>query len=178
MPTNVAMLRGVNVGARNKLAMNDLEALFVALGHTSVVTYIQSGNVVFHSRSSRAVSVVQGIEDRLARDLGLQVAVLLRTKDELGDVARSNPFVRTGADPACLHVTFLAEVPDPGLVRTVETFDGAPDELRVRGRDVFVHCPTGYGNTKLNNGFLERKLHATATTRNWKTVTKLVELAG
>src|ERR1700686_1423148 len=124
MPTNVAMLRGVNVGARNKLAMNDLEALFAALGHTSVVTYIQSGNVLFHSRSSRAVSVVQGIEDRLARDLGLQVAVLLRTKDELGDVARSNPFLRAGADPARLHVTFLAEVPDPGLVRIVEAVDG------------------------------------------------------
>jgi uncharacterized protein (DUF1697 family) len=178
MATNVAMLRGVNVGARNKLAMKDLEALFVALGHTSVVTYIQSGNVVFHSRSTRAVSVVQGIEDRLARDLGLQVAVLLRTKDELAEIARSNPFLRTGADPSRLHVTFLAEVPDPGLVRVVEAVDGAPDELQVRGRDVFLHCPAGYGNTKLNNGFLERTLHATATTRNWRTVTKLVELAG
>jgi len=178
MPTNVAMLRGVNVGARNKLNMGDLEALFVALGHTSVVTYIQSGNVVFHSRSARTASVVQGIEERLERDLGLQVAVLLRTKDELGDVARSNPFLRTAADPARLHVTFLAEIPDAALVRTVEAVDSAPDELRVQGRNVFLHCPTGYGTTKLNNGFLERKLRATATTRNWNTVTKLVELAG
>jgi len=178
MATNVAMLRGVNVGARNKLNMNDLTALFVALGHRSVVTYIQSGNVVFDSRSTRAESLVRGIEDRLLHDCDLQVAVLLRTKDELGTVVRSNPFLRAGADPARLHVTFLADIPDGGLVRTVEAFDGTPDELCVRGREVFLHCPTGYGNTKLNNGFLERKLQATATTRNWKTVTKLVELAG
>lgn len=177
MATCVAMLRGVNVGARNKLNMKDLEVCFAKLGHTSVVTYIQSGNVVFHSRSSRPTAVVAGIEERLRHDLGLEVAVLLRTKDELVDVARSNPFLRSGADPACSHVTFLAEIPDAALVRTVEAFDGAPDELHIRGREVFLHCPTGYGRTKLNNGFLERKLRVTATTRNWKTVTKLIDLA-
>jgi uncharacterized protein (DUF1697 family) len=178
MPTNVAMLRGVNVGARNRINMKDLEALFARLGHTSVITYIQSGNVVFNSRSKSSATVARAIEEQIARDLGLEVAVLLRTKAELARVERVNPFLRTVADTAHLHVTFLAEDPDATLVQTVEAFDGGPDELRVRGREVFLHCPTGYGNTKLNNGFLERKLHAIATTRNWKTVTKLVELAG
>ncbi len=178
MPTNVAMLRGVNVGARNRIKMKDLEAVFARLGHTSVITFIQSGNVVFNSRSKNPGTVARAIEAQIARDLGLDVAVLLRAKDELARVERVNPFLRTVADTARLHVTFLAEIPDAALVRTVEAFDAGPDELHVRDREVFLHCPTGYGTTKLNNGFLERKLHAIATTRNWATVTKLVELAG
>src|SRR5580700_4203016 len=107
MPTNVAMLRGVNVGARNRINMKDLEALFARLGHTSVITYIQSGNVVFNSRSQSSATVARAIEEQIARDLGLEVAVLLRTKAELARVERVNPFLRTVADTAHLHVTFL-----------------------------------------------------------------------
>jgi uncharacterized protein (DUF1697 family) len=171
------MLRGVNVGARNKIKMKDLEALFGDLGHTSVVTYIQSGNVVFKARSKSPTALARGIEERLARDLGLEVTVLVRTKDDLAGVVRGNPFLRAGADTARLHVTFLAEKPDAALARAVEGFDAGADELKVVGREVFLHCPDGYGNTKLNNGFLEKKLDTRATTRNWNTVMKLLELA-
>jgi uncharacterized protein (DUF1697 family) len=178
MGTFVAMLRGVNVGARNKIKMADLEALFVGLGHTAVVTYIQSGNVVFKTRSKSAAAVSRGIEERITRDLGLDVRVLVRTHDELAKVARVNPFLKSGADVARLHVTFLAAEPDPALVRAVAAFNAGVDEFRVVGREVYLHCPNGYGNTKINNGFFEKRLQAIATTRNWNTVTKLVELAG
>ena len=173
----VAMLRGVNVGARNKVKMADLEACFGTIGHAAVSTYIQSGNVVFTSRAKSSAALARGIAEGIGRELGLDVGVLVRSREELAAVARANPFLRTRADPKFLHVTFLAEQPAAELVTAVESFDGGRDELRVDGREVYLHCPGGYGETKLNNGFLERKLRVVATTRNWNTVTKLLELA-
>jgi uncharacterized protein (DUF1697 family) len=155
-----------------------LEALFAGLGYSDVVTYIQSGNVVFAGRSKNAAAIARNIEEDITRELGLDVAVLLRTKEELAELARTNPFLRTDADPFKLHVTFLAESPPAALARAVEEFDAGPDEARVVGRDVYLHCPSGYGNTKLSGAFVERRLKTVATTRNWNTVTKLVELAG
>jgi uncharacterized protein (DUF1697 family) len=177
MVTNVAMLRGVNVGARNKIKMTELAALFAGLGHTNVVTYIQSGNVVFNSRSKSSAAIVRGIEERIGQELGLDVKVLLRTHDELAAAVRSNPFLRSGADVSKLHVSFLAEKPAAAVVRAIAGSDFAPDEFRVVGREVYVYCPGGYGNTKINNGFFEKRLKATATTRNWNSVNKLLELA-
>jgi uncharacterized protein (DUF1697 family) len=177
VPTYVAMLRGINVGGRNRIKMPVLEALFAGLGHTDIVTYIQSGNVVFTGRSKSAAAVIRGIEERITSELGLDVKVLLRSRDELAGVAAGNPFLRAGADAARLHVTFLAGIPDAALVRTLEAFAAGPDEIRVRGRDAYLHCPDGYGNTKLNNAFVEKRLQATATTRNWNSVTKLLELS-
>jgi uncharacterized protein (DUF1697 family) len=178
MGTYVAMLRGINVGARNTIKMADLDALFVGLGHTAVVTYIQSGNVVFKSTSRSAAALVSGVEQRIERDLGLDVRVLVRTRAELTKVLLGNPFLKQGADPARLHVTFLADVPDAALVRAVGEYDAGADEFRVQRREVLLHCPNGYGNTKINNGFFEKRLQTIATTRNWNTVNKLVELAG
>jgi uncharacterized protein (DUF1697 family) len=177
MTTYVAMLRGVNVGPHNRIKMPALAQLFTDLGHSGVVTYIQSGNVVFTSGSKSSTALARAIEARIARELGCDVAVLLRTKDELAKVMRANPFLREQADPARLHVTFLAEKPDAARVRAVREFDAGADELVVRGRDVYLHCPKGYGTTKLNNGFFEKRLHAVATTRNWNSVGKLLDLA-
>jgi uncharacterized protein (DUF1697 family) len=177
MGTYVAMLRGVNVGPHNRIKMPVLQQLFTELGHTGVVTYIQSGNVVFKSRSKSATALARDIEKRIATDLGCDVAVLLRSQEELGRVVKGNPFLRTQPDPARLHVTFLAEEPDAALVRAVKDYDAGNDEFVVHGREVYLHTPNGYGNTKINNGFFEKRLQAIATTRNWNSVTKLLELA-
>jgi|1186.fasta_scaffold129521_2 uncharacterized protein (DUF1697 family) len=176
MSVYVAMLRGVNVGAHNRIKMPALAQLFSDIGHTDVVTYIQSGNVVFKSRAG-AAAVTRTIEQRIADDLGCDVAVLLRTKDELARIVRTNPFLGKHNDPAQLHVTFLAEKPAATLVRAVNEYDAGNDAFVVQGRDVFLHTPGGYGKTKINNGFFEQRLKAVATTRNWKSVTKLLELA-
>ena len=109
MNTYIAMLRGVNVSGHNKVAMADLRALFDALGHSEVQTYIQSGNVVFKSASTNPASLAQAIEQACAKRLGVDVTVVLRTRAELTRTASSNPFLKRGADPARLHVTFLAE---------------------------------------------------------------------
>jgi len=177
MSVYVAMLRGVNVGARNRIKMPALAQVFSDLGHTDVVTYIESGNVVFKSRSKRAPAVARVIEERIASDLGCDVAVLLRTQEELAEIARSNPYSRQQDDTKQLHVTFLAETPDAALVRAMNDYDAGNDTFVVRGRDVYLHTPNGYGNTKINNGFFEKRLKAVATTRNWNSVTKLLELA-
>jgi uncharacterized protein (DUF1697 family) len=99
--------------------------------------------------------------------------VLLRTRAELAKLVAGNPFLRAGKDPSTLHVTFLADV--PGGARIEAPGSGA-DEFRIVRREVYVHCPNGYGRSKLSNAFFEKKLGVVATTRNWRTVTTLAEL--
>ena len=171
MARYAALVRGINVGGRSKVSMPDLRAVFEALGYEDVATYIQSGNVVF---SGGKVDVA-AIERRLADDVGVEASVLVRTAAELAAVASGNPFVKRKLDPATLHVTFLAKVPRGA---TLDVPDGEPDELTVVGREVYLHCPNGYGRTKVNNAYIEKKLGLAATTRNWRSVLKLAEMTG
>jgi uncharacterized protein (DUF1697 family) len=176
METYVALLRGVNLGARNKVSMPDLRQLFHALEAEDVLTYVQSGNVVFKS-PAEAAELVSAIEDRINRDLGLEVIVLLRTSGELEQVLARNPFAKSGREPTQLHVTFLAETPSPERVRALDPSRSEPDEHHVAGREVYLHTPNGYGRSKLSNAYFEKQLGVSATTRNWKTVRALAELA-
>jgi uncharacterized protein (DUF1697 family) len=139
--------------------------------------YVQSGNVVFKGPVGRA-ELIGAIEARISRDLGLDVTVLLRTRAELGKVVADNPFAGKGTDPAKLHVTFLTSKPGRDRVRELGETRAGQDEFRLVGREVYLHCPNGYGRTKLSNAYLEKRLGVAATTRNWKTVTKLAELTG
>jgi uncharacterized protein (DUF1697 family) len=177
MPVYVSMLRAVNVSARNRIAMADLRELFGRHGHTDVVTYVQSGNVVSRSGARSAGAVERAISTAIADDLGLDVAVLVRTTAQLEQVLGGNRFLAAGGDPKVLHVTFLATAPERSRVAALDEQEHAPDEFHVAGREVFVSCPGGYGRTKINNGWFERKLGVEATTRNWKTVGQLAELA-
>ena len=177
MGVYIAMLRGINVSGRNPIKMPDLQALFSGLGLTDVATYIQSGNVVFTS-TAKAATLVPAIEQRIASEFGLDVPVQLRTKAEIGKVIAGNPFLRGRAELAKLHVTFLAAKPAAALVRALRDYRAPPDEFQVFGREVYLHCPGGYGKSKLDNSFWERRLSTAATTRNWTTVTKLFALAG
>jgi len=170
-----ALLRGVNLGSHNKVSMADLRELFEALGHEDVATYVQSGNVVFKARDD-AAGVTSAIERRIARDLGLDVAVILRNKTQLARIAAANPFARKEPEPTRLHVTFLADTPARAAVHELHAGDFAPDALHVKGKEVYLHTPQGYGRTKLNGPFFEKRLGVVATTRNWRTVTKLAEL--
>lgn len=172
--TYAALLRGINLGARNKVAMGDLRALVAGLGCEDVATYVQSGNVVFKSSTPRA-QLHAALEGQIRRALGLELVVVLRTKAELAKLVAGNPFSGRGREPK-LHVTFLAETPPRARVRALETFDSGADELRVAGKHVYLHLPGGYGRSKLSNAFFEQQLGVAATTRNWNTVTKLAEL--
>ena len=176
MTTYAALLRGINVGGNAKIGMADLRRVFGALGHTDAQTYLQSGNVIFSSASEASSRLVEDIERSLARDLGVTVTVLLRTADELAQIVANNPFLGRETDPTKLHVTFLADAPGRDGSSQLETPGAQPDELALVGREVYVHCPNGYGRTKLNNAFLEKRLGVPATTRNWRTVTTLRDL--
>ena len=177
MTTYVALLRGVNLGARNKVSMADLRTLIESLGAEDVQTYVQSGNVVFKSRVRSAAKLAGDIEQRIGRELGLEISVMLRTSKQLGEIVTGNPFEASEADGTKLHVTFLAEAPKASLTRALEPEAFEPDEFQINGREVFLHTPMGYGRSKLSNAYFEKQLGVAGTTRNWNTVTKLAELA-
>jgi uncharacterized protein (DUF1697 family) len=174
--TYAALLRGVNLGAHNKISMPALRELFAELDCEDVATYVQSGNVVFTSRRG-AARLRRMIEDALEREFGIRPAVLLRTEAELRKLVAANPYADRVDDPRRLHVIFLDAPPDRGHVRALDGDEFAPDEFRLVGRDVFAFYPRGYARTKLTNAAFEKRLGVTATSRNWRTVTKLAELA-
>jgi uncharacterized protein (DUF1697 family) len=172
VPTYVALLRGVNVGGKSKVSMKDLAALFESLGHSEVTTYIQSGNVIFDSRSSLKNASV--IESRIADTFGLDVSVVLRTPAELAKVLDRNPF--PDADAATLHVTFLAKPPSKAAFARIDASKYAPEEFALGAKEIYLHLPNGMGRSKLAPA-LVRPAGPEATTRNWRTVTTLLELS-
>jgi uncharacterized protein (DUF1697 family) len=173
MPTYVALLRAINLGSRNKVSMAELRTLLAEVGADEVTTYVQSGNVVFTSAVRSAAKLERTIERQIERDLGLTVTVLVRRDAEVAALVAGNPF----DDPTTVHVTFLAEKPSAARVRSLDPARSPGDEFRVAGREVYLHCPNGYGRSKFSNAYFEKKLGVAATTRNWRTVTKLAELA-
>jgi len=176
METAVVMLRGVNVSGRNRLPMDDLRRLVADLGCRDVETYIQSGNVV--CRVARPVDELgPALAAGLESELGLTVPVIVRTGNDPAGVVRSNPLLAEGADPGFLHVTFLSAEPGADRVGGLDGRATGDDTFRLVGREVFLSCPGGYGNTKLTNALCERVLGVQATTRNWRTVERLAAMA-
>jgi uncharacterized protein (DUF1697 family) len=158
--------------------MADVTQSFLGLGFADVSTYIQTGNIFFRSPSKSVSKLASEIEHQLELDFGNSPAVILRTIPELTRVAATSPFPSKGADPSRHHVTFLAEKPDAKRLKEFSPPASGRDELVVIGREVYVHTPDGYGNSKLNGAMLERRLGVVSTTRNWNTVSKLCELGG
>jgi uncharacterized protein (DUF1697 family) len=157
--------------------MPRLQELFADLGDDGATTYLQSGNVLFRSATPRE-ELTRTIAREIRREFGLEIAVVLRTKSELGATVAGNSFAERQSDPTKLHVTFLATAPRRDLVAALEQNRFEPDEFRVTRKAVYMHCPHGYGRSKLSNTFFEEALGVVATTRNWRTVTALAELAG
>jgi len=144
-----------------------------------VVTYVQSGNVVFTGTGSSA-AVGGRIADQITAGLGLTVPVIVRNRRELSGIISGVPYSGADVEPTTHHVTFLDGRPSVARVAKLAESAAAfaPDRCDVVDRDVYLHCPGGYGETKLNNAFIERHLGLTATTRNWRTVTTLAEMCG
>ena len=178
MTTFVALLRSVNVAGHGRLAMPELKASFLALDFTDVSTYIQTGNVIFGSTKRSAAKLETEIERQLESTFGTTPKVILRTVPELTRIVATSPYPSRGADPSRHHVTFLAAVPSKARLAGFHPPDSGRDELTIIGREIYVHTPDGYANTKLTGTYLERHLGVSSTTRNWNTVTKLCALAG
>ena len=178
MPSYVALLRAVNVGGRNRVAMPRLRAVLESEGYEDVSTYVQSGNVCFRS-PSRSVASVRGEVERVVEDeFGLDVVVIVRTRADLDTLVQRNPFRRARVPEQQLHVAFLADRPTRAAVARLDPDRSPPDEFAVVDRHVYLRCPNGIGRTKLTNDYLERRLGTSATVRNWRTVTELRRLVG
>ena len=176
--THVALLRGINVGGKNKLLMRDLSSMFVEAGCGDVQTYIQSGNVVFRAGPALVRRVPDLVSEAIAARFGYRVPVVTRTAGELGATLRANPFLGRGADARQLHVGFLADRPEAAAVDALDPDRSPPDEFAVVGREVYSYCPQGIARTKLTTRYFESNLSTTMTARNWKTILKLHELTG
>ncbi len=179
MKTYISMLRAINVADQNKIPMGELKRLFQALNFAGVETYIQSGNLVFDSDNQDAAYVTSLIESQIERAYGTKISVFVRDAADFRRILNTNPFLTGRSEsPSFLHVTFLYSIPRPSQWEPVKVPGGpSSDEFFAGVQEVFLFCPTGYGRTKLNNSFFERKLGMPATTRNWNTVQALYRMA-
>ncbi|MEP6888981.1 MAG: DUF1697 domain-containing protein [Nitrospirales bacterium] len=180
MPVNkakyVALLRGINVGGKNKLPMKRLATMFTDVGCSDVETYIQSGNVVFAAPSSVAKSLPSAIAAAITGQFGCRVSVVIRSAKELADVVDNNPFLKRGVDTGTLHVAFLVSVPDAKHVAELDGRRSPGDAFEIRGRHIYLRMPNGMARSKLTNDYFDRTLKTTSTLRNWNTVQKLLEM--
>ena len=171
----VALLRGVNVGGRNKLPMAGLRDVCTEAGCAAVQTYIQRGNVVFQAAQDLAERVPEIVTLAIRRRFGFETAVVVRSKEELRQVVASNP-LDTSADPRFLHVAFLENSPGADAVARLDPERSPPDVFEVRGGNVYLHYPNGVARSKLTNEYLAAHLQTVSTTRNWRTVLALLEM--
>ena len=171
----VALLRGVNVGGKNKLPMADLRAIFTEAGCAAVKTYIQSGNVVFEAAQSLAEMVPEIVTVAVQQRFGFESAVVIRSGEELRQVAASNPFDTSG-EPRMLHVAFLGEAPSAEAAARLDPERSPPDAFAVLGCHVYVHYPNGVAGSRLTNEYLAAQLQTASTMRNWRTVLTLMEM--
>jgi uncharacterized protein (DUF1697 family) len=175
--THVALLRGINVGGKNKLAMKDLAAIFAGAGCSDVQTYVQSGNVVF--TPERVDGLGERIAEEIAGRFGLRVPVILRSAAEMRGVVRGNPFLKAGVSEELVHVYFLAcEAPEKAVVKALDYERSPGDSFVVVGREIYLHLPHGVARTKLTNAYFDRQLGTVCTMRNWRTVLTLAEWMG
>jgi uncharacterized protein (DUF1697 family) len=166
------LLRGINVGGKNRVPMGELGTLFESLGLSEVSTLIQSGNVLF---SSQGPIERTGLEQAIAQQFLVNTFVVLRSPADLVSIVERNPFPHL--DSSSLHVGFMTEKPPPAAVAKLDLERFAPEQCVVDGRELYLHLPNGMARTKLP-AYLDRQLKTPITIRNWNTLTKLVELAG
>lgn len=173
--TYIALIRGINVG-KISLSMDRLRALCEACGFDGVRTYIQSGNAVFTSLDT-AQACRAALERHLQSELGKPIGVVIRTPPDLKSVIAGNPFSKEkGVETARLSVAFLAKRPSAAALESLDARDWGRDRFYHRGKELYLHCPDGFGRSKLAAMF-ERLLGVGATVRNWNTVTKLLEMS-
>lgn len=175
----ITILRGINVSGQKKIKMLELKSLYESLGFQNVATYIQSGNVIFDTRNKNKSKLKMLIEDAIEKNFQFHVPVEIRTPLEFENIIKNNPFapIKLEKDGTKILITFLANEPDPVKIANLMKHVVLPEKLLVKGKEVYLYCPNGYGKSKLSNSFIENKLDVKATTRNWKSVYTIHELS-
>ena len=189
MATHVALLRGINVGGRNKVPMAELREVVASLGHTGVATYIQSGNVLFSTPDSDNAKLAAALESAIEDRFGLWSSVVVLSRDELAEVLAANPY-QDEPNPRLVHVVFRNAEPPPDVLDRIEaavkaaTAKGSRDTIHSAGRALYLHTPDGFGRSELAQNLFkimtppskQKKPALAATARNWATATKLLSL--
>ncbi len=181
MSAYIALLRGINVSGQKSILMADLKKLFESLKFTDVKTYIQSGNVVFTCAKAPKggdQEMAAMIETAIAKQYAFQVPVIVRTAEELAAVLAANPFRKLKLlEKERVYVSYLSETPGKEGVKKLEAVKSDFDEIRLKGREVYILCRGGYGETVFSNALMEKCLGVKSTTRNLETTQKLVDMA-
>lgn len=176
MKTFIALFRGINIGGHNVLRMKELTAILQDLGATGVTTYIQSGNAVFRSPSGNPATFAERLTAEIGKRHGFEPYVLIIEPQTLARVIAENPFPDALGDPVTLHVGFLADAPGKPDLAKLANLKKDSERYHLGDGVFYMHLPEGAGRSKLAAG-AEKALGVPMTGRNWKTVTKLMELA-
>jgi uncharacterized protein (DUF1697 family) len=163
----------------NSMKMTDLADLYRKLGHKNITTYIQSGNVIFDCEKELPEPVLSAeIEDLILKKFSYKIPVMIRTVEEMRHLIMLNPFLpEARLNPEKMAVIFLHEEATISQINNVIDIEYPPDKFQIIGREIYIFCPNGFGKTKLYTNFFENKMGVTGTARNWKTITKLLEIA-
>ncbi|OHD57766.1 MAG: hypothetical protein A2014_05965 [Spirochaetes bacterium GWF1_49_6] len=176
MTTYISLLRGVNVGGKNRVKMDVLTAMYESMGFSRVRAYIQSGNVLFDSADMDTGRLQREIEGKMMSVLGLDLRVLIRTRDELRDVIGRNPFGQEFNDR--LYIAFLSAAMENPPMDALNKLKDEREQFVISGKEIFIYYYNGAGRTKFSNAALEKKLGAVSTMRNWNTVNQLAAMSG
>jgi uncharacterized protein (DUF1697 family) len=177
MSVHIALLRGINVGGHNKVAIADLRQLCGALGLAGATSLLQSGNLVFQSEMLTGAALEHLLEVETAQRLNVSADYLVRNAPEWQKIVARNPFPEEAKnDPAHLVVMVLKTAPPAKKVEALQAAIEGPEIVRGDGKQLYVVYPTGIGRSKLTGALIEKKLDSRGTARNWNTVLKLLEL--
>lgn len=178
MPVIISMLRGINLGAHNRVKMDVLRELYNSLKLRDAQTYVQSGNVIFGTDEKNLEQLAKRIEKAVEREFGFQSDVILRTTAELRRVIARNPFAkRKGIEPSRLLVNFLGSEPGADACKALRSLKIDPEEIFIDGRELYIYYPNGMARPKLSWPTIDRILQTRGTGRNWNSVTNLLQLA-
>ncbi len=176
MPRFIAWLRAVNVGGSRIIKMEELRKHFAIPGFSNVVSYIQSGNVLFDTKQTGREELELKIEKNLLKALGFEVEVLIRSIDEINDVVKHDPFKKKRKEGDKYYVVFLKTQPEKESIKQVEALSCDTDMFRITGDELYWLCCPDAGNSIVKSAFFEKKLKIFTTNRNWNTVNKVIKL--
>jgi len=172
------MLRGVNVGPHNRIKMDELRALYESLKFKDPRTYVQSGNIIFRTKEKNTPQLGQKIQTAIQKKCSCSPEVILRTPDEIRKVIDANPFPeKAKSEPGKLLVTFLAAEPPREALTNLDKFKELPEEMCLKGRELYIYFPNGAGKSKLQWSAVDKMLKVTGTARNWNSVCAILAIA-
>lgn len=176
MNSYISLLRGINVGGKKIIKMAELVILYESLELKNVKTYVQSGNIIFCTSRISKNGLKSIIEKKIYDNFQFHVPVIILSKIDLKEVIEQCPFVTSEFDKNKIYISFLERIPEQKLIESIIKMSVNSEKFAIIQNIIYFFCPDGYGRARFNNNFFESKLKVKATTRNWKTANRLLEM--